>query len=960
MRLFKKILLFLFVMALLTVGGILYLNKVFFPLQVKNLVIQKAKILLKRDVSIEKLFFHPGKGILLENIRIDQNNGDPVPFLTIQEATISVPIPDIFSLWAKRLFISSITIKNPVLDLKYNSQGQWNFADLLALRQNQPKPATPAKAEKNPRFVVGSITINNGQATITDPTIFETINSINVNLHIDLLRNINFDLSFLLPSHSSVVNASGTFVVGSKELNADIKAKNADIPPLLKLSKIPLWVDFRECFLKKTDLSLKFKDGEITLDGSVSGNIDVSTTETATRVDVKTELTSDRFFFKRKGPHFLLKGDFIGANTILTVDKNKVFAGQYKGTSIVIDRTGSQVDLKGNIYGENAKMVFAGQDLTGNPQIENIIFQRRGTNVAMTGQAKITNATIKNASLDLDANTATADFDLKREISDLKLSLFNLSLVGTHSMYANKAISGDVKGENVIVSLTNQIFQTDGKFKTENLRLVIARSITLLGNPNVELTITKDRTLTPDEGMLSYSGTMTLNKDSLQGVPKFGDLTDLKGKISFNNDLAETAGLNAVIKGSPWQLFGKVNNFKEPTVSITARSQKMNLDLMKDLFAKKLQAANADISGNAENVVVKYEGQLFSKESTEITVAADLNSAEITTDKLPQKVTNMSGHVKYSADALDWKDLNFSYAGKKYLSNGSLRDFSTPDFKSTLAGDNFFFIIDGKTSDRVLSLGSFKGEFHRCPFDLKGTISFRKDIPKIALGGTLVDGKFSLEANIPLDNSQTSEVSLEVVDLNLEKLKNTIPILENKNIAGNLSLNTKLSGPLLDPDHWDGFGTMNIQDGKLLEIDVLKGIWKTLFSSLVVDDYKHIAFNQAKGSFKIAAGRIATKDLLLKSNAVDLSISGWAGVDGKINFDAVADVRQAPLVTSEAVKTVPSTIISQFAKNAVGFKLTGSLSQPQIKYKILPLKVLKKTGDSVFLGIQGMMEDLLQ
>ncbi|MCC6758209.1 MAG: AsmA family protein [Candidatus Omnitrophica bacterium] len=956
MRRLKKITFFVFVLISITTAGIVYLNTVFFPLQVKGLIIQKAKALLKRDVSIDKLLFHPGKGIVLNNIKIGQNNGDPLPLLTAKEISVSIPWPDIF--WTGRVFIPAVTIQGPVIQLKYNESGQWNFSDLLALKESSSP--SPGKKDQPPRFSIGSINIVNGQVTVADPTAAETISSITASAQIDILRNISFQLSFLIPSETSNVQSQGQFSFGNKELAVDIKAKNTNIPPLLALSKIPLWVEFRQCFLKKTDLILKFKDGEITIDGAVAGEVDLSTTETATRVDIKTDITSDNFIFKRKGPHFTLKGAFLAVKTVLTVDQNKVFTGTFKGNAIAMERNGDQFDLKGNLYGDNTKMTFNGQELTGNPQVENIIFHRLNTDYTISGQGKITNAALKNPALDLKAVLASGGFDLKRENADYNLKVTALSAEGINSLYANKAISGNVKSQQMTVNFANSALQTSGKFKTQNLRLVIARSITLLGNPDVELAVTRTAELSDGGSTLNYTGTMTLNNDRLEGIPKFDELGGLKGTISFNNDLAETDGLKATILGSPWELSGKVKSFKEPSVSITARSSSMDLSMIKELFSKKFKTAHVNITGTAENVVVKYESLLFSQEPPEISASGVLKSAEITAETIPQKVTGINGFVEYSTDTLGWKDLALSYTERNYSSSGSLKKFAAPDFKFTLSGENFSFAATGKTSDRIVSLSSFKGQFHQVPFDLSGTINLRGEIPELNFTGTLINGQATLESQTPFNNSVASHAWIEVNDIDLEKFKNCLPALENKNIAGNLSINTKLAGPLLDPNNWQGSGALTIKNGQLLEIELLKGVWKTLFSNLLVDDYKHIAFTQADANFKIASGRVSTGDLLLKSTSVDLSMKGWIGFNGAIDFDVVADVRQAPIVTSDAVKAVPTTIISQFAKNVVGFKLTGTLAQPQTKYKVLPLKVLKKTSDSVFLGIQGMMEDLLQ
>ena len=45
-----------------------------------------------------------------------------------------------------------------------------------------------------------------------------------------------------------------------------------------------------------------------------------------------------------------------------------------------------------------------------------------------------------------------------------------------------------------------------------------------------------------------------------------------------------------------------------------------------------------------------------------------------------------------------------------------------------------------------------------------------------------------------------------------------------------MTLNTKFSGPFLNKKDLKGSGAVLVTDGKLIELEMLKGIWKILFS----------------------------------------------------------------------------------------------------------------------------------
>ncbi|MCB9772613.1 MAG: hypothetical protein H6754_08705 [Candidatus Omnitrophica bacterium] len=870
--------------------------------------------------------FHLTKGFIIQGIRIAEKEGGATPFLSIDKITFSVPLPDL--LRTGHMLIPSATIHKPIVHIKNLQDNQWNFSDLLT-QKTAPTSDTKSKKASQPRITLGGIHIEQGTIEITNQNLIETITDLNITVRLSLNKSVNFDADFKVPTNATTFATNGKFLTTPKDLSATIVTKNLNPPRFLTLSRIPLYIDIQEWIINDANLNLKFKDAQLTLSGSIAGPFHAKT-NTDINVKLKSDIKSDQFLFRKKGRNFTLEGAFIAPSTTLTIDDNKVFIGNFSGNNIRFERSNDQFNMTGNLLGQGAKMSFAGQQLNGDAQLERIIFKKQGLLLNLSSQGKITNASYKGPFWNLISSSTKATFQFSRDQGGLNLQIATLSTKDLSGMIANKKISSQSTGQNIKITSTNKSFQAQGQLKTESLSIVTSQFGTFTGDPEINFNITRNPDL--NNNKLWYSGTTVLYESSLKNIPRFGNITNLKGKVSLNttdaaNLLWENLEFNFLSQN--YKATGFLKNFNEPNINTTLTGKNFNINLKGAIDDNIITLSS--LTGTYHHTSFDVKGNIGVRggfPNVDLTGAVHLNLLDLALIPSLQKnfktispagIITLEGH--YIFPAMSWQKMALS-------AKVTAKQF-------TLYGYNFE--------------------------NLSGNLAELNDNRQsIKLNALLYEGKVSLDAKLALDQQDIpSEIILSLNDMDLQKLKDNTKSLMTKDFAGTLSANTTLAGPLLNYKNLQGNGAVAVIEGRLLEIEMFKGIWKVLFSNLLVDDYKKIAFNQAKASFKITNQRFITEDLILKSAPADISAKGWIGFDGVINFDVLAKVREAPIATSTAIKAVPTTIISQVAQNAVGIKLTGSLSDPKVKYKILPLKILEKTTGSILQGLSGMLEDVL-
>src|SRR3989338_4736918 len=137
------------------------------------------------------------------------------------------------------------------------------------------------------------------------------------------------------------------------------------------------------------------------------------------------------------------------------------------------------------------------------------------------------------------------------------------------------------------------------------------------------------------------------------------------------------------------------------------------------------------------------------------------------------------------------------------------------------------------------------------------------------------EGAINANARINLD-SENMPFWLEarVTGLQLEKLKEATPI-RKEDISGALQAITKLNGFILAFDKLSGSGKVLINQGRLWQLNLFKGMGELLFTK----DFANIVFDEAYCEFFVKDKLIFSDNILLKSNLVNLSGSAKIGFD---------------------------------------------------------------------------------
>ncbi len=794
MRWLKKTFFILVFLSLVIGGGIFYLNTIFFPLQVKDILSSKATAWLKRNVSIGEIKLHPQKGFILKNIRVDEQLSSAVAFISIDEVRFNIVLPNFFR--AREIFIPSITLDKPVVNLKRIEDTQWNFSDLLTKSPTKTANNSSTKSPKV-RFSLGGVKIQNGQIIISDPASNETISALDASLQLSLPDAIRFESDFVIDADHCTFSTKGKFSLASQELNATIKTRNFNPPRLIHLTGVPLYVIFDHWLIDEADLAVQFKNKEWTLKGMIIGPVDI-TTRTDIAVRTTGIIRSKNFTYHKRGRDFDLAGNFLATDTSVAVGADKMFSGNFSGTAISFQKSGDHFTMTGDLAAQKAKMLWAKETLTGDIETKKIFFDKLDDKLVLAGESKIINSTFKDPVWDMAINQAAANWKFDRHKNGFLLDIPDLRAKNLSGLFLTTQVDGSATAQNIKIDSADEILDAKGHFATENLKLLWPSKISFAGNPQCDLTLSRNPAV--DDNKMIPSGVIHFSDDTFQGIPKITQVKNLTGQLVFRQDEASSKNLTLTLGQTPLSL------------------------------------------------------------------------------------------------------------------TGTIKHFSVPDIDANVSGKDFDVSVDFKTASQRQN---------------------------IRLEGLVYDGKLSVDANVALQEKNVpGEITASLTGLNVQRLKNTFGQIKDKDLSGILSVNVNLKGPLEDYKALKGDGAITIKEGKLLELEMLKGIWKVLFNNLLVEDYRKIAFTHGKATFKVTDGSIKTEDLLLESEPADISARGSLSLSGQLNFDVIAKVRQAPIVSASALQAVPTKFFSNLEKIFVVIKPTGQITTPHFLNKILPLKVL--------------------
>ncbi|MDD5478040.1 MAG: AsmA family protein [Candidatus Omnitrophica bacterium] len=214
----KKFIIIALILFLAFTAGIIYLNKVIFPVKIKALIISALEKQTGANVSLKSAEFSVFKGLVLSDLVISDSQN---VILSARQANCSIFIWPIFK---KQIIIPGINLKSPYIFLERRQDGSFNLEDLF-------KPAPPSAKKSDFSISVFKISVSSGDVVFQDDTLSagfkKEVKNIQFNLQLGLPVSLKFNFKGEIANNPSVfINASGEYKILDRSLAANITIKN--------------------------------------------------------------------------------------------------------------------------------------------------------------------------------------------------------------------------------------------------------------------------------------------------------------------------------------------------------------------------------------------------------------------------------------------------------------------------------------------------------------------------------------------------------------------------------------------------------------------------------------------------------------------------------------------------------------------------------------------------------------
>ena len=276
----------------LTISGIiilLYALIGFFlvPVLGKNIIQEKLAKALGRDVAIEKMVVNPfSLAAGIEGLKITEKNKDV--FVSAGKISINLSASSIFLLTP---VVSEIFLENPYIKIIQNSDGSFNFSDLM----KKNKPEDPAKEEGKKEvlgFLLKNIKISNGGVDFEDKKtgVTHQVKDFSFLLPLlssrkkDMAQPANSDIQFVFNGAKCAIQLESTPFAEDLATKATLRVLDMNVrhyiaylplPENLKLTSLDLSLDLHVDIARKNSKTSLVISGKVNAaNAGITGNAD--------------------------------------------------------------------------------------------------------------------------------------------------------------------------------------------------------------------------------------------------------------------------------------------------------------------------------------------------------------------------------------------------------------------------------------------------------------------------------------------------------------------------------------------------------------------------------------------------------------------------------------------------------------------------------------------------------------
>jgi uncharacterized protein involved in outer membrane biogenesis len=434
----------------------------------------------------------------------------------------------------------------------------------------------------------------------------------------------------------------------------------------------------------------------------------------------------------------------------------------------------------------------------------------------------------------------------------------------------------------------------------------------------------------PDDlSAMDYHGTVDLTRVSFQPDERLKQISGISGSITFKGNSLETSSIATRYGSSVVTAKAAIKSLKNPECDITLSSPKLYLrDIIHRAEGRPeagISRFNADCTLRKESIIVRSVSGLIN--------ASNFNlSGVFLTGRTPQAT------IAVTSSNLDLDDLRMFAPAPQSADNPQ-----TPGL------------------DVKLTLNVEAGNFGRLAFSKlnasaqqeKGTIYLEH------LTAGMLGGKLTAKGRIAPggEKGDRYDLTLDISKADADKLFAALEI--SREVTGTLALHGDLTArgnTLLDIKK-SALGNirLNMNNGTLRKFSTLSKVFSILNVSQLLKfklpdmAYGGMPYSSIKGSISVKDGILATQDLFITSNAINVSIVGSADI---VKEDLNLTIGAQPLQTvDKIVNRIPIVgwLLTGKEKNLLTayFEAKGKWSDPQVS--AIPVKSMGKGILNIFI-----------
>ncbi|RMF59737.1 MAG: AsmA family protein, partial [Calditrichaeota bacterium] len=452
-------------------------------------------------------------------------------------------------------------------------------------------------------------------------------------------------------------------------------------------------------------------------------------------------------------------------------------------------------------------------------------------------------------------------------------------------------------------------------------------------------------------------------------------ITDLTGEMQFSNDKLTIKSLSARVGRSPLELSGSVVNLQNPTVDVRIKT-----DMQLDEIGKYTSLPEGTQLAGRMHAALRVRGPANDPEHARFQGTIKLAEGSLTSPDLSVPVTDVSANLKFTGQNVQISTLAFKAGKSSATITGKIVDpVNHPKGHLTLVSPvlDLDELLPSSSPETPQAAEPSSSHPVKLPFEaLDGEVRVKKLITnEMALNDVrakvrirdnvlhienLTSGLYSgrLTGNATGDFNDPSGLAYDVtlkcknVDVN-NFASSVIPMKDT--FFGNMDLEMKAQGRGLSAaamkESLVGEGSTVISRGKLARLDLLR----SLAGFLNLPSFENLRFNTLKSRFELKDRKVAFDRLNLSAFGNDISVEGFMGLDGALNF-SVSMLLSEELTQRFRQKAVnvPSFLLVDSRRLPIDLIVTGSTESPAIAWDTE--KALRRSAEThVQRGLQSLL-----